>query len=77
MNLYLIPGAMTARRKRLGIKAKDLAARVGVSPATVSLWASGQRAVTPDRQRQLAAILGGRRGLFVAVPSQPKNTARP
>jgi len=74
MNRWLVPSEARVRRARLNLKVIDIAAQLGVSPTTVSTWINGSRELTPERQVQMAAILGGsKRALFTdTAPNQGK-----
>jgi len=71
-NTTMRPGAGRAKRRALGLTQADLARAVGVSVPTISLWETGQREITPERQELLASALGGRRGLFVTPTTAGK-----
>lgn len=55
------------RRKGLGLSAKQVAEDLHVSPATVTMWETGMRAITLKRAEEYAGYLGLR--LDVLAPS--------
>lgn len=64
----LAPGEITWLRKRLGWKGVELAARLGVTPSTVSRWETGAVPILPVADRALRAIVAtkGQAPLFDA-----------
>ena len=53
-------GATLARRRgQLGISARALAARLGVSPSMISRWESGKIKISPDSAERLEQALSG------------------
>ncbi|MFD1814828.1 TetR family transcriptional regulator [Rhodococcus gannanensis] len=53
-----IPAAIRAARAEAGLTVRDLARRLGVSPATVSAVENGRTGVSVDRIRDIADALG-------------------
>jgi transcriptional regulator with XRE-family HTH domain len=49
---------LASLREMAGYTQERLAERLGVAPDTVSSWERGRRAPSPDRRRDLAAVLG-------------------
>jgi transcriptional regulator with XRE-family HTH domain len=67
-NTEILPPRSAALNERLilalahsrarGLPAYQIAAQVGVSPAYLSRWASGQRRPSPQQAKRLARIVG-------------------
>ena len=55
---YLVGKHIREERTRVGMHAKDLAAKLGVTPAYISLVESGSRNMNQKRADQVADALG-------------------
>ena len=75
----LLPEEIRFLRKELGLKAKDLAASLGVEDATVSRWENGKQQIGQGSDRLLRAVYlnwadvdQDRRGILEMLKSFPK-----
>lgn len=64
---FLVREESRVRRARLGLSLAAVGQRVGVSLSLVSAWEREEAPVRKQYQRELARVLGGRKGLFREV----------
>lgn len=67
--------AIRVARKRAGLSLRELARRIGVSPATISAVENGRTPLTVERLGQIADVLGVRARALLAPQREPGRDA--